>query len=497
MTQSSSASLLKKLVGQTAIYGLSSIIGRLLNYLLVPLYTRYFLPAEYGVVTELYGYVGFLMVIFTYGMETAFFRYVKDAKEPANVYSTAIWSLFSSSALLVGLFLLFSPFIADTIQYSEHIEYVIWFALVLGFDAMAAIPFANLRYEERPVRFALVKFANIGINIGLNLFFIVLCPQIVDNVPLINNIYDPSVGVGYIFISNLVASAVTLLLLLPELRSIRWSFDVDLWKKMMRYALPLVVVGFAGTINEMLDRVLLKYLLPYDLEGNLAQVGIYGACYKLSILMTLFTQAFRYAAEPFFFSQSKQENAANTYAMVMKYFVLVGGFIFLGVTIFLDVFKYFIGERYHEGLVVVPILLMANLFLGIYYNLSIWYKLTNNTLIGAFMALAGATITIVLNILLIPVIGYIGSAWATLICYITMVGLSYLLSKRYYPIPYDLHLIARYLLLAVLLFLIDNQLIGRLLDDSLVLGYLGKIVLIIVYIVALVYQERKNGLLKR
>ncbi len=475
-------SLLKKLAGQTVVYGLSSIVGRLLNYLLVPIYTRIFLTSEYGVVTELYGYVGFLMVIFTYGMETSFFRYVKEKDISAMAAKTALSSLAFTSISLGTLMVLFSGGIAEAINYASHPEYIAWFALILTFDALSVIPFAHIRYKEEAIKFAGIKLTNIAINIGLNLFFLVLCPRWIESMPWLEQIYDPNMGVGYIFISNLVASAVTLLLLLPEILRIRFGMDLQLLRKMLVYALPLAIVGFAGIVNEMLDRVLLKYLLPYDAETNMSMLGIYGACYKLSILMTLFIQAFRYAAEPFFFAQSNRKDAKDIYAIVLKYFSVIGLAVFLLIALFLDFFKHFIGTSYHEGLVVVPILLLANLCLGIYYNLSIWYKLTNNTMKGAAIAIGGALLTVLLNLLLIPSIGYLGSAWATLVCYASMVIVSYLWGKRHYPIAYDLLYIAQFVILALLLFGLDAYTSSRLFADTPLLLYLSKGLYLLMYL---------------
>lgn len=484
--------ILKRLAGQTAIYGLSSIIGRLLNYLLVPIYTRVFLPEEYGIVTELYGYVGFFIIIFTYGMETAFFRYVKEKVEANKVLSTALLSLIFSTVFFASLLILFAQPIANLIGYPQNSEYIIWLTLILAFDTLSAIPFAHLRYQEKPIRFATIKLLNIFTAIILILFFVKGCPMWVADYPFLHTIYDPTIGVGYIFLGNLAASLLTIILLLPDFKSVTWTFDKVLWKKMMGYALPLVLVGFAGIINEMLDRVLLKHLLPYDLTTNMAKLGIYGACYKLSILMTLFIQAFRFAGEPFFFAQSSQSNAKEVYAMVMKYFVAFLGLVFLGVTVFLDIAKYFIGTNYHEGLVVVPILLLANLFLGIYYNLSMWYKLTNKTIIGAYIAIFGAAITVALNVLLIPSMGYVGSAWATLICYVLMVGISYVLCQKYYPIPYNVQAIGQYLLVAIALFFVDKQLTVIFEQNSMVLLYSVKVFLIGLYVGWVFWKEKRT-----
>ena len=451
---------LKQLAGQTAIYGLSSIVGRLLNYLLVPLYTRYFIPAEYGVVTELYAYVAFLVIILTYGLETAFFRFSQKQYDKKLVYSTSLISLIVSSILFVVLMISSQQSIANWLEYPQNPEYIMWFALIIGLDAISAISFAKLREQRQAARFALVRLVNIFINIGLNLFFIIYCPYALENglptTDLVNSVYDPRVGVGYIFIANLFASGVTILMLLPEMIKSRWTFNTMLWKKMMWYAFPLLVAGLAGMTNETIDRILLKQLLPVGVD-KMAAIGVYGAFYKISIIMILFIQTFRFAAEPFFFSQEKQHNSRKTYADVLKYFTILASLIFLSVMLYLDVVKHFVGSSFHskEGIEIVPILLMANLFLGIYYNLSIWYKLTEKTIYGAILAIFGAVITIILNIILIPKIGFIGSAWATLFCYFSMMIASLLMGRKYYAIPYDLKRVFTYIFLSFALYKIS------------------------------------------
>ena len=444
---------LKQLAEQTAIYGLSSIVGRLLNYLLVPLYTRYFIPAEYGVVTELYAYVAFLVIILTYGLETAFFRFSQKEYDKKVVYSTSLISLIVSSILFIVLMTSCQQAIADWLEYSQNSEYVMWFALIIGLDAISSISFAKLREQRQAARFALVRLVNIFINIGLNLFFIIYCPYALENslptTDFVNSVYDPKVGIGYIFIANLFASGVTILMLLPEMIKSNWVFNTMLWKKMMWYALPLLVAGLAGMTNETIDRILLKQLLPEGVD-KMAAIGVYGAFYKISIIMILFIQTFRFAAEPFFFSQEKQHNSRKTYADVLKYFTILASLIFLSVMLYLDVVKHFIGSSFHseEGIKIVPILLMANLFLGIYYNLSIWYKLTEKTGYGAILAIFGAVITLVLNIILIPKIGFVGSAWATLFCYFSMMIASLLIGRKHYAIPYDLKRVFTYITLS-------------------------------------------------
>ncbi len=448
---------LKQLAGQTAIYGLSSIVGRLLNYLLVPLYTRYFIPAEYGVVTELYAYVAFLVIILTYGLETAFFRFSQKQYEKNLVYSTSLISLVVSSILFCFLMIYFQQPIANWLEYPNNPEYVMWFALIIGLDAISSISFAKLREQKQAARFALIRLLNIFINIGLNLFFIIYCPYALENslptTDFVNSIYDPAVGVGYIFIANLFASAVTILMLLPEMIKTSWNFNTLLWKKMMVYALPLLIAGLAGITNETIDRVLLKHLLPDGID-KMAEIGIYGAFYKISIIMILFIQTFRFAAEPFFFAQEKQHNSKKIYADVLNYFSILAALLFLVVMLYLDVVIHFVGSAFHneKGITIVPILLMANLFLGIYYNLSVWYKLTEKTIYGAMLAIFGALITLLLNFILIPKIGFVGSAWATLACYFGMMVASLFLGRKHYPIPYDLKRIFSYIFLSFVLY---------------------------------------------
>ena len=453
--------IIRKLASQTAIYGISSIFGRFLNYLMVPLYTYYFSPAEYGVVSEFYAYAGFFSVLLLFGFETGYFRF-RNKEKPGRdkAYSTALIFLVTVN---VGFFLLIrfidEPLSAE-MHYADHPEYVLWFAAILTLDAISAIPFARLRAEDRAMRFAGIKVTEILVVVLLSLFFIVYCPAIYKSDPdsWVSRIYNPDIGVGYIFIANLVASAFKFLLLAPQLRGLFWGFDRVLFRRMVRYSLPMVAIGFAGIINEMLDRILLKYLLPYDWQTNMKMLGIYSACYKLSILMSLFIQAFRYAAEPFFFAYADSSDARKVYAEVLKYFVIFCVFIFLLVTLFINYFQYFIGEEFRAGLSVVPILLLANLLLGIYVNLSIWYKLTDRTLMGAFVSLSGALLTIGLNIWWIPVLGYMGSAWATLACYGFMVIVSYLLGRKFYPVDYDVKRVLGYISLGVGLYFAQNPL---------------------------------------
>jgi O-antigen/teichoic acid export membrane protein len=444
--------IIKKLASQTAIYGISSIFGRFLNYLLVPLYTYSFSAAEYGVVSEFYAYAGFFSVLLLFGFETGYFRFRDKEHQGRDIaYSTALIFVVLVNLGFLLFILLVNQRLSAALHYANHPEYVLCFTLILILDAIASIPFARLRAEDKSFRFAGIKVTEILITVLLSLFFIIYWPKLYEENPhsWIAKIYDPAIGVGYIFIANLIASIFKFILLTPQLAGLAWGFDRALFARMIRYSLPMVVIGFAGIINEMLDRALLKYLLPYDLQTNMKMLGIYSACYKLSILMSLFIQAFRYAAEPFFFAYSGNSDARTVYAKVLKFFVIFCVFIFLLVTLFIDFFKYFVGEEFRAGLEVVPILLLANLFLGIYVNLSIWYKLTDRTLMGAFVSLAGAALTIVLNIWWIPEFGYVGSAWATLACYASMAIASYILGRRYYPVAYDVKRVIAYITLGV------------------------------------------------
>lgn len=458
---------LKNLAGQTAVYGLSSVLGRILGYLLVPIYTRVFLPGEYGTVSVFYAYAAFLTVILTYGMETAFFRFNESEADKEKVFSTGTIMLVFTSIIFLFLAVFFAPSIAGFIDYADHPEYVIWFAWFLALDALSKIPFARLRAQNRAIRFAMINMANIMVNFGLNLFFLLLCPFILKHPGwnglhgIINLIYRPDWGIEYIFISNLIASSVTLILLIPQYRGTTRKPDLKLLRSMLIYAFPLLFAGMAGMVNETFDRLLLRYLLPGDIAAY--QVGIYSACYKISILMTIFIQAYKYAAEPFFFAAAKQEDAKILYARIMDYFIIVVSFIFLATMVYLDDFilRFLIGRNYWEGKGVIPVLMLANLFLGVYYNLSIWYKLTSKTSWGAWISLTGAVITLVLNFWWIPlgpdhlIHGYLGSAWATFTCYLVMMIISYLAGQHYFPVKYNRVKFFGYIGLAVLLYLVS------------------------------------------
>jgi O-antigen/teichoic acid export membrane protein len=490
----------KQLAGQTAIYGISSIVGRFLNYLLVPLYTRVFDVAEYGIVTQLYAYVTFFNIVFTYGLETAFFRFFQSEKDKSRVFSTGLISILISSVAFAGAIFLFSDSISDYIlkDHQSGSFYIKIFAGILALDAITALPFAKLRQENKAKRFVFIRVFNISINIGLNLFFLVACPMLINNgsATWLNEIYEPSFGIGYIFISGLISSAITFLMLAPEMFSIPLKFDAQLWKKMLVYAFPLMIAGFAGMINETFDRILIPFLIE-DQDVAMHQVGIYGACLKLAIIMTLFVQMFRYAAEPFFFSHSTKENPQAVYANVMNFFIIVCSFIFLSVMLYIDVIKHFIGPDFRSGLGVVPILLMANLFLGIFYNLSIWYKLTSKTKWGAWLAIFGAVITLVFNFWLIPVMGYMGAAWTTLICYVSMTVLSYYIGQKHYKVPYNIVSFFYCIVISIAIWL-TSIFIKDEFELSFKLSLLVNTMLLMVFIIVIwSLERRKNSYLRR
>ena len=465
---------IRKLAGETAIYGVSSILSRLLNYvILTPYLTRVFIREEYGVVSELFFYAAILTVFFTYRMETTFFRFgSKSAESIEKAFSTAAISLLVSTLFFTGLLLFLSAPIAQFLTYPDNIEFVQIVILIVAFDALIAIPFARLRLENRPIKFAILKILHILINIVVIFFFLKYCPLWIENgVDFLSTIYSSENRILYIFIANLLASVVVFCLLLPSYLKMEWSFDIVYWKRMIWYALPLIVVGLAGIINSLGALPLLSNILPESVAENRAETGTYGATLKLAVLMSLFTQAFNYAAEPFFFRHSTSKGSKAMYGNVGFLFTLIGSVVFLGIMFYIDLIQLFLGKDFRSGLEIVPILLIANLFLGIYYNFSIWYKLADKTIWGAYISTGGALITISLNILLIPSLGMMGSAWATLCCYAFMALACYWSGQKYYAIPYPLAKMIRYILLAVGFYFMSLWLETQLLDNTfLVLG---------------------------
>lgn len=454
-------SSIKKLASQTFWYGFSNIFGRFLNYLLTPLLTTVFGAAKYGDISILFASAAFLQIVYTYGMETSYFRFSNQHPEKL-VYNTGLTTLTITSVALTALLFIPVQSLANYMAIGSHPEYIKYVLLIVALDTMAVLPFSKLRHDGRPRKFAFLKILNIIINISLVLFFLVWCKgqheKQADNFWAL--LYDPAVDIGYVFIAQLIASAITLLLLWKELSSFSFNFDKALVKEMMVYSAPLVIVGFGGMINETIDRFMITSLFDGTPDQARAANGIYSANTKLAIVITLFISAFRMGAEPFFFKQSTGDQAPRTYARVMKFFVLTCCLCFLSVMLFLDIWKHFMNVRKHpeylEGLKVVPWLMLGKIFLGVYYNLSIWYKLTNKNLMAAYVTIAGAAITILLNWLLIPRIGYMGCAIASFVCYGFMMIVSYQLGKKYYPVPYAWKKLTAYVVICMILYFIHQ-----------------------------------------
>ncbi len=451
---------IKSLAKDTAIYGLSSMVGKFLNWCLVPFYT-YTLKAsgEYGIVTELYGWTALVIVILTYGMETGFFRFAnKDDRNPEQVYSTTLCSLAVTSLLFIILGLVFLPDISQWMGYAEHPEFVGMMICIVAVDAFCCIPFAYLRYKNKAKTFAGIKLLMIFVNILFNLFFLWLCPKIhATNPEAISWFFKPDYGVGYIFLSNVFSTGITFLLLLPYFIHVKVDFNRELWGKMLRYSMPLLVLGIAGIMNQTFDKVIFKHLFD-DQATAQEQLGIYGACYKIAIIMMMFTQAFRYAYEPFIFAKNKSEDNRKAYSEAMKYYIIFALFIFLAVMFYIDIIKYIISSNYHSGLSVVPIILACYLFQGIYFNLSLWYKLTDRTQWGAYISLFGCLLTVLGNIMFVPEYGYIAAAWTSFVCYFLMMIICWALGQKFYPIRYEMKSALFYLVLTMVLYALGMNL---------------------------------------
>ena len=453
---------MKILAKETAIYGVSSIVGKFLNWLLVPLYT-YVLQqqSDYGIVTNLYAWTALLLVILTYGMETGFFRFANKAEEnPKTVYSTSLIALFTTSLLFAVACVVWRMPIANALGYPTHSEFIALLGIVVAMDAFASIPFAYLRYKKRPLQFAALKLLFVFLNIALNLFFLILCPKIQDWA-IISSWYNPDYGVGYVFVANILATGIQTLCLLPAIvegfknehglptSDSRRLFSGDLLKRMLRYSLPLLVLGVCGIMNQTLDRILFPFF--YDGADAQAQLGIYGACFKVAMVMMMFTQAFRYAYEPFVFAKHKDRESVEAYADAMKYYIIFSYMILLGMIFYLDLLKFIIAPSYWEGLKIVPVVLWTYIFQGVYFNLSFWYKLTDKTQWGAYFSIIGVVITFALQAIFVPRIGYMASAASSTVCYLVIMLLSYLIGRKHLEIPYDLRRIGIYTLLVVTL----------------------------------------------
>lgn len=442
--------LYKSLFKQTVIYGLATVLPRMLSFLLVRLYTGILPTGEYGEVSIVLSWMVFFNVVLSYGMETAFFRFYNSETDKENVIATSTISIFWSSIIFLFGALIFRGTLASLANVEvQYVTYAIW---ILVLDALVIVPFSKLRANQKPMQYAIIKISNVAVNLLLNLFFLLWLPKIAASNPnsFIGNLYVENYEIGYIFVSFLAANLLTLLVLSPNYLSLTRKFDKAIWKKMMQYGLPILVAGIAFAVNEHFDKILLGYWLPENVAKS--EVGAYSACYKLGLFMVLFATAFRLGIEPFFFSHSNKENAPQTYAMITKYFVIFGSLILLGVIVFADVLKFLLldDKAYWEAMKVVPLIILANFFLGIYNNLSVWYKLTDRTKMGAYISIVGAILTLVLNYLLIPKFSYYGSAIATIVAYGSMMFISYVLGNRYYPIPYDMEKIGGYLVLSIL-----------------------------------------------
>ena len=445
---------LKSLVKDTAIYGLSSIVARFINYLLVPIQTARFAASggEYGVITNVYAYVSILIILLTFGMETTFFRFMnREGEQPERIYSTTLRMLATTSLLSIVLVLLLLNPIASAVGYADHPEYVAVMYVTVAIDAFMAVPFAYLRYQHKPVKFAALKIINILLNISLNLLYLIILPALKLN-PF--GIYDEqfTLDVAFVFYINLVCTLCSLLLLWKELRGFRFGFDGGACRRMLSYTWPLLIMGVAGQLNQAASQILFPYLYDGSVEEARAQLGIYGACIKIAMIMVMITQAFRFAYEPFVFGKSKDKDNRETYAQAMKFYVIFTLLAFLCVMGFIDVLKFIIGESYWEGLKVVPIVMAAEIMFGVFFNLSFWYKLTDRTIWGAYFSGFGALVLISIDVLFIPRFSYIACAWAGFVAYAASMLLSYFIGQHYYKINYPRKDIALYVAAAMMLF---------------------------------------------
>ena len=441
--------LYKNLFKQTAIYGLATVLPRMFSFILVPVYTDLLPKAEYGKVSMIFAYMIFINVILAYGMETSFFRFYNKKEDKDKVVETSMITIFWSTIVFLFLALLYRSTLSQWSNIdAQYIGYTIW---ILALDALVIIPFSKLRATQRPMFYAIIKIANVVVNLLLTISFLIYLPRWVAASPngLLSSLYVENFEIGYIFLANIISSLLTFIVLAPNYLALKWKFDFGLWKQMMKYGLPILVAGIAFAINEQFDKILLGNLLPANIADS--EVGVYSACYKIGLFMVLYRTAYTLGIEPFFFSHSSDKNAPQTYAMVTKYFVIFGSFILLSVIVFADLFKMLLirDSSYWVAMKVVPLIILANFFLGIYTNLSVWYKLIDKTHVGAYISIVGAIITLVLNYLLIPTMSYYGSAIATLAAYASMMLISYYLGNKYYPIPYDLKKIGGYLSISI------------------------------------------------
>lgn len=476
---------LKSLAKDTAIYGMSSIVGRFLNYLLVPLYTTVIPSATggYGVVSNVYAYTALILVLLTFGMETGFFRFAnKQGEDAGKVYANSLIFIGGLSLLFVVLCMIFLQPISNLLEYPDHTDYIAMMILVVALDSFQCIPFAYLRYQKRPIKFAAIKLLNIVGNIGLNLFFLLLCPYLYRHSPeLVSWFYNPDYLVGYIFVSNLIMSVLQMFFFIPELKCVTYRVDPVLMKRMIHYSFPILIFGLVGILNQTIDKMIYPFLFD-DRQEGLVQLGIYSATSKVAMVMAMFTQAFRYAYEPFVFGKNKEKDSKKMYSAAMKYFFIFALLAFLAVMFYMDILKYLVASDYREGLGVVAIVMGAEILKGIYFNLSFWYKLTDETYWGAYFSLIGCSVILALNVWLVPTYGYVASAWASVAGYGVITLLSYVIGQRKYPVSYPLGAMGMYLILAALLFgvaygvHIENTLLRLVFRSLLLLVFVGYII---------------------
>ena len=476
---------LKSLAKDTAIYGMSSIVGRFLNYLLVPLYTAVIPSATggYGVVSNVYAYTALILVLLTFGMETGFFRFAnKQGEDAGKVYANSLIFIGGLSLLFVVLCMIFLQPISNLLEYPDHTDYIAMMILVVALDSFQCIPFAYLRYQKRPIKFAAIKLLNIVGNIGLNLFFLLLCPYLYRHSPeLVSWFYNPDYLVGYIFVSNLIMSVLQMFFFIPELKCVTYRVDPVLMKRMIHYSFPILIFGLVGILNQTIDKMIYPFLFD-DRQEGLVQLGIYSATSKVAMVMAMFTQAFRYAYEPFVFGKNKEKDSKKMYSAAMKYFFIFALLAFLAVMFYMDILKYLVASDYREGLGVVAIVMGAEILKGIYFNLSFWYKLTDGTYWGAYFSLIGCSVILALNVWLVPTYGYVASAWASVAGYGVITLLSYVIGQRKYPVSYPLGAMGMYLILAALLFgvaygvHIENTLLRLVFRSLLLLVFVGYII---------------------
>ncbi len=493
-------SKISKLAGETALYGLGSIVPRFLNFLLFPLHTRVFNPEDYGVVSYLYVFVAFLNIVYTFGMETAYFRFAtKAGNDPKRIFNIAQTTVVILSLSLSAIFIIFADPLASNLSIPGKTHYIVWLSIIMFIDGVVALPFARLRLEKKPLKFAFARIINVFILVGLNLYFFVIADWLVlGEISFdIKRLTDAGAtesryGIEYVFLANLIANGFYILFFIKTLAAWRPQLDKLIFSAMLRYAYPVMLTGLAGMTNEMFSRWTLEWWLPenfYEGKSSMYAIGVFSAAYKYAVIMNLAIQAFRFAAEPFFFSNAQDKSSPALFAKVNHFFVIVTGFILLAVTINIDILKFLVGGiEYYEGLGTVPILLAGYLFLGVYYNFSVWFKLTDKTYYGTFITVGGAILTITLNFILIPIWGYVGSSWASLACYLSMAAACYFTGQKHYPIPYKLLSGFAYIAYALMLIYISNQFSFA----SQVLATLVHSIILMVYIATAYILERNS-----